>query len=73
MLRTYLVCREKQANGTWEKHTIVLTTGILLPQGLSCYCGKIVSLSMLTNLRFADLRLNIAQQRPTGQNLQSNL
>jgi hypothetical protein len=22
MLRTYLVCREKQANGTWEKHTV---------------------------------------------------
>jgi hypothetical protein len=22
MLRTYLVCREKQANGTWEKHAV---------------------------------------------------
>jgi hypothetical protein len=22
MLRTYLVCREKQANSTWEKHTV---------------------------------------------------
>jgi hypothetical protein len=49
MLRTYLVCREKQANGTWEKHS-VLKTAILLPQHLSCY-GKMVSLRMLTNLR----------------------
>jgi hypothetical protein len=22
MLRTHLVCREKQANGTWEQHTV---------------------------------------------------
>jgi hypothetical protein len=22
LLRTYLVCREKQANGTWEQHTV---------------------------------------------------
>jgi hypothetical protein len=22
MLRTYLVCREKQSNGTFEKHTV---------------------------------------------------
>jgi hypothetical protein len=36
MLRTYLVCREKQANGTWEAHS-ALITAILLPQRLSWY------------------------------------
>jgi hypothetical protein len=48
MLRTYLVCRVRQANGKWEKHS-VLITAILLPQRLSCYWGKIVSLRMLTD------------------------
>jgi hypothetical protein len=38
----------------------VLTTAILLPQRLSCYWGKTVSLRMATNLRFADLRLTTA-------------
>jgi hypothetical protein len=60
--------REKQANGTWEKHT-----AILVPQRLSSYWGKIVSLRMLTNLRLANLRLTTAQQRTTGQNLPSDL
>jgi hypothetical protein len=32
-----------------------------------------MSLRMLTNLRLADLRLAIAQQRTTGQNLPSDL
>jgi hypothetical protein len=57
MLRTYLVCREKQEKETetskWqvgEAHSILITA-ILLPQRLSCYRGKIVSLRMLTNLR----------------------
>jgi hypothetical protein len=60
--------REKQANGTWLK------TAILLPQRLSCYSGKTVSLRMLTNLTIADLRLTTtAQQRTTGQNLPSGL
>jgi hypothetical protein len=74
MLRTYLVCRgkqERQANGTWEKHSL-LTAAILLPQRLSCYWGKIVSLRMLTKLRLTDLRLTTAQQRSTGQNLPSD-
>jgi hypothetical protein len=55
-----------------ETHS-VLTAVILLPQRLSCYWGKIVSLRMLTNLRHADLRLTTAQQRITGQNLPSDL
>jgi hypothetical protein len=46
---------------------------ILLPQCLSCYRGKIVSLRMLTNLRLADVRLTTAEQRTTGQNLPSDL
>jgi hypothetical protein len=50
-----------------------LITAILLPQHLSCYWGKIVSLRMLTNLRFADLGLPTAQQRYTGKNLPSDL
>jgi hypothetical protein len=45
-----------------EAHSL-LTPAILLPQRLSCYWGKIVSLRML-----ADLRLTTAQQRTTGQN-----
>jgi hypothetical protein len=51
----------------------VLITAILLPQRLSCYWGKTMSLRMLTNLRLADLRLTTAQQRSTGQNLPSDL
>jgi hypothetical protein len=51
----------------------VVTTAIILPQRLSCYCGKIVSLRMLTNLWLADLRVTTAQQRSTGQNLPSDL
>jgi hypothetical protein len=55
-----------------EAHSMLITT-VLLPQRLSCYWGKVVSLRMLTNLRLADLRLTTAQQRTTGQNLPSNL
>jgi hypothetical protein len=51
----------------------VLTTAILLPQRLSCYWGKIVSLRMFTNLKLSDLHLTTAQQRFTGQNLPSDL
>jgi hypothetical protein len=81
MLRTYLVCREKQEKAreretrkshVGETHS-VLITAILLHQRLSCYWGKIVSLRMLTNLRLADLRKTTAQQRSTGQNLPSDL
>jgi hypothetical protein len=55
-----------------EAHS-VLTTATLLPQRLSCYWDKIVSLRMLTNLRLADYRLTAAQQRTTGQNLPPDL
>jgi hypothetical protein len=58
--------RETSKRHVGEAHS-VLITAILLPQRLSCYCGKIVSLRMLTNLRLADLRLT------TGQNLPSDL
>jgi hypothetical protein len=79
MLRTYLVCREKQEREreTSKRHVgeahSVLTTVILLSKGLNCYWGKIVSLRMFTNLRLVDLRLTTAQQRSTGQNLLSHL
>jgi hypothetical protein len=81
ILRTYLVCREKQEREReWEtgkRHVgaahSVLKTSILLPKRVSCYWGKIVLLRMLTNLRLADLCLTTAQQRSTGQNLPSNL
>jgi hypothetical protein len=81
MLRTYLVCREKQEREreretsnlhVGEAHSI-LTAAILLPQRLSCYWGKTVSLRMLTSLRLANLRVTTAQQRTTGQNLLSDL
>jgi hypothetical protein len=64
--------RETSKRHVEEAHS-VLTIAILLPQRLSCYWGKIVSLRMLTNLRLADLRLTTAQQRSTGQNLPSDL
>jgi hypothetical protein len=64
--------RETSKRHVGEAHS-VLTRAILLPQRLSCYWGKIVSLRMLTNLRLADLRLTTAQQRSTGQNLPSDL
>jgi hypothetical protein len=48
-------------------------TAILLPQRLSWYWRKIVSLRMLTNLRLTDLRVTTAQQRSTGWNLPSVL
>jgi hypothetical protein len=65
--------REKNKKQYVEEAHSVLITAILLPQRLSCYWGKIVSLRMLTNLRLADLRLSTAQQRSTGQNLLSDL
>jgi hypothetical protein len=76
VLRTYLVCREKQERGrereTSKRHVgeahSVLATVILLPQRLSCYWGRIVPLRMLSELRLAT-----AQQRTTGQNLTSDL
>jgi hypothetical protein len=64
--------RETSKRHVGEAHS-ALTTVIQFPQRLSCYWGKIVPLRMLTNLRFADLRLTTAQQRPTGQNLPSDL
>jgi hypothetical protein len=64
--------REKQETARGKAHH-VLITAILLPQRLSCYWGKIVSLRMLTNRRLSDLRLTTAQQRSTGQNLPSDL
>jgi hypothetical protein len=79
MLRTYLVCREilERERETSKRHVgeahSVLTAAILLPQRLSCYRGKSVSLRMLTYLRLADLRLTTAQQTSTGQNLPSDL
>jgi hypothetical protein len=76
MLRTYLVCREKERE-TSKLHVgdghSVLITAILLPKRLCCYWGKTVSLRMLTNLRLADLRMTTAQQRSTVQNLPSDL
>jgi hypothetical protein len=63
--------RETSKRHVGEAHS-VLTTAILLPQRLGCYC-KIVSLRMLTNLRLSDFRLATAQQRTTGQNLPSVL
>jgi hypothetical protein len=59
--------REISKRHVTEAHT-VLITAILLPQRLSCYWGKIVSLRMLT-----DFRLPTAQQRTNGQNMQSDL
>jgi hypothetical protein len=64
--------RETSKSHVGEAHS-VLITAILLPQRLSCYGGKIVSLRMLTNLGFADLRLTNVQQRTTAQNLPSDL
>jgi hypothetical protein len=62
---------------TSKRHVVkahsVRTTAILLPQCLSCCWGRIVSLRMLTILRFVDLRLATAQQRYTGQNLPPDL
>jgi hypothetical protein len=69
---TKLSERETSKRHVGEAHS-VLITAILLPQRLSCYWGRIVSLRMLTNLGLADLRLTTAQQRTTGQNLQSGL
>jgi hypothetical protein len=59
--------KETSKRHVGEAHS-VLITAVLLPQRLSCYCGKIVSLRML-----ADLRLTAAQQRTTGQTLLSGL
>jgi hypothetical protein len=79
MLRTYLVYRGKQERERETSQQLVgvangaLVTAILVPQRLSCYWGKIVSLRMLTNLRLADFHLTTAQQRTTGQNLPSDL
>jgi hypothetical protein len=82
MLWTYLVCRNKQERErererereTSKRHVGVahsaLIRAVLIPQRLSCYWGKLVSLRMLTSLRLADLHLAIAQQRSTGQNIQ---
>jgi hypothetical protein len=53
ILRTYLVCREKQANCSLRS-TQCTNNRILLPQRLSCYWGESVSRCMLTNLRLAD-------------------
>jgi hypothetical protein len=64
--------RETRKRHVGVANSILIRT-ILLPQRLSCYWGKIVSLRMITNLRFADLRLTTAQQRSTGQNLPSDL
>jgi hypothetical protein len=83
MLRTFLVCRKKQdrkrereretsKRHVGEAHSVIITA-ILLSQHVSCYWGKTVSLRMLTNHRFADLRLNTVQQRAIGQNLLSDL
>jgi hypothetical protein len=72
MLRTYLVAeRNKQmVHGRSTQYTNIsdpntLTSELLLRQ--------IVSLRMLTNLKLADLRQTTAQQRTTGQDLQSDL
>jgi hypothetical protein len=71
MLRTYLVCREREREAS-KRHVGeaqgVLITATLLLQRLNCYCVKVVSLRMLT-----DLRLTTAQQRTSGQNLQPDL
>jgi hypothetical protein len=69
MLRTYHVWRERETSKqhVGESHS-VLITAILLPQRLSCYWGKTVSLRMLISLRLAT-----AQQRTTGQDLPSHL
>jgi hypothetical protein len=60
--------RERGRGGTSKRYVgeahSVLTTEILLPQRLSCYWARTVSLRML-----ADLRLPTAQQRTIGQNL----
>jgi hypothetical protein len=69
MLRTYLVCREKQADGAWEKCTnsdpIPSTSELLLRQNSVT--------AHASNLRLADLRLTTAQKNSTGQNLPSDL
>jgi hypothetical protein len=54
-----------------EKTPYLLITAILIPQSLSCYWGKILSLRMISYLRLNDLRLTTAHQRSTGQNLPS--
>jgi hypothetical protein len=57
--------REEQANGTWEKHKYTNNSDPIT--STSELLSETVSLRMLTNLRFADLRLTTAQQRATGQ------
>jgi hypothetical protein len=63
--------RETSKRHVGEAHSVL--TAILLPQRLSCYWFRIVSLRMLTNLWVVDLRLTTARQRSTGQNLPSDL
>jgi hypothetical protein len=63
--------KKKTARGKSKQYLLI--TAILLPQCLSCYWDKIVSLRMLTNLRLANFRLTTAQQRTTVQNLPSLL
>jgi hypothetical protein len=73
MLRTLSrLQRETSRRYVGEAHSLLITA-ILLPQRLSCYWGKILSLRMLTDLRPADLRLTTAQQRTTFQDLPSDL
>jgi hypothetical protein len=60
--------RETNKRQVGEAHSLLITA-ILLSQRITCYCGKIVSLRMITNLRLADLGLTTAQQTSTGQNL----
>jgi hypothetical protein len=46
--------RERNKRHVGEAHSVIITA-IPLPRRLSCYCGKIVSVRMLTNLRLARL------------------
>jgi hypothetical protein len=67
-----LLQRQTSKRQVGEAHSKI-TTAILLPQHLSCYGGKIVSLRMHTNFRLGVFRLTTAQQRTTGQNQLSDL
>jgi hypothetical protein len=72
MLRIYLVCREKQANGTWEKYTVYCNSDPVTSTSELSVRQK-VSLRMLTNFKLPDLHLTTAQQKTTGQNLPFDL
>jgi hypothetical protein len=72
MLRTYLVCREKQANGTWQKHTVYW-------QQRSCYLNvwvvtevKQCHWARSPNLGSPTCFWPLRNRESTGQNLKND-